>query len=175
MPAPPIAPPVPIPILPDPIFDPPVRDVGRCCCGGGPVAGPCCTCSSIPIRYTVPVAGVTDGICTDCELWNATHTIILGSYPPVPAECEWQKHTIGQVCAESDNANIVMHCRAEPDPNKMSLVFQTRNESGRAHLTLAIYRKPLASWSCLGVNTLNLEDINPYCENWPATVTVTPA
>lgn len=124
--------------------------------------GPCCGCSSVPLRYSVPVAGVTNGTCSNCSVYNATHTLTEG------VSCIWTSPSLAAACAGTEDAFVDMQCVGD----NMILVFNTRN--GGDVSGIAEYRKALADWSCLGANTLSLFSNTGDCATWPANLTATP-
>jgi hypothetical protein len=140
-----------------PLTLPPGASLGTPFCVTNPLT--CCQtcpCAAVPSRYTLTIAGVANGTSSICAGWNGTWTLSL-----VVGGCSWRGVF---------NAN-----------NQRPVLFYGSGGGGSFTLSftdgfsVATYGLALASWSCLGPNTLTFQSADGGCTNWPATLTVTPA
>lgn len=133
--------------------------IGTCCVGA--CQSTCCGCLSTPAAYAVSVSGVANSQCTNCTIYNTSHTIHT-----VVGFCEWRLFGLGFLCdGDINQAEVGMVCQA----GTMLLEFLCNSDPPAAQ-----YAKPLSSWTCLGSNVMTLASNRPFCTSWPASVTVIP-
>lgn len=120
--------------------------------------------------------------CTECSIINDDYTIT----DVTPSACQW--FSDGNSCQggssnplEGAIGAIYLFC----DDDFYWLLFEIRyiDESffPAQGFEFAWYKLARASWSCMGVNTLDFDrssnglvSPSPNCTNWPASITVTP-
>ena len=134
------------------------------CCGCGTGSGDCdaCSCSSYPLQYTLVLSGITDNTCTEpheCAELNSTWTLTK-----VSGFCHWGVTTGLRLCGY-EPTSIELRC------NSVSGYWELDIQSNGSY---AQWRLIIASWSCLGSNTLSLFTSNNSCNNWPSSVTLNP-
>ena len=126
-------------------------------------------CWQLPRWWAVEISGVTNDVCSDCDVFNGVHLLDF----------------FNQVIAESDD--ITTTC-ASGSP--FTFRFSWGLDSGTWYLYLlvyygpttsdvyATYRKTLGSdahgINCVGANVLDLISNSSECQTWPSTVTVRP-
>lgn len=140
----------------------------------GELTSECCGCAAMPANWSLVVAGVTNNTCSECNSYNGTFTLAFfgTDNSGFGVECIWHAGAIN-VCNPGGPENYIWHlqCYREFGYFELSPVMLGSPGSTQA----PVYRKSIASWNCLGANTLTLvtyDDTN--CANWPATLTVTP-
>lgn len=122
----------------------------------------CCGCEVSPLQWSFSVAGVTAaaaGSC--CDGFNGHWTLTYVGNPAAP--CLWDVEDNSGVCTPGppyslrcDQANGVWR-------------LTTSTPTGGA----AKWELDVASWECLGPNTLNLVDAASACTGWPTSITIT--
>lgn len=135
-----------------------------CCCLRGGTGGPCCGCTSIPLQYTFSLANIGNGTCDiNCVGYNGTWKIVLDVPTCVWTDTEGPSVRSQGPCSTINATGVTLLC----DATHFLLTFAE-------DVTRVVYRKTRATWSCLGINILDLFSDDATCITFPATLTLTP-
>lgn len=138
-----------------------------CCAAVYPPITTCAQCPTAPAQWSMTVAGITNGFCTNCARWNGSWTLtnhtITGR---AGGACYWSTP------AEAGAAPCLF--AASNSPRWQLLLTATQAEltvdgGGGGSWTLAI-----GSFNCTGTNVLSKVSADTDCNNWPATITIDP-
>lgn len=137
------------------IGDPYCEDNPFDCC---PV--PCGDCDEMPRSFSVAFAGMTDNSCTDCDEFNGTY--FLNYVEDSSPDCVWTG-AAAQLCGNDITLRLTYTAGI------LTLVLD--NGTG----TEATFNTGGDPINCLGPNVLDQTDGSGSCNDWPASVTLTPA
>ena len=128
-------------------------------CGCTQCGVECTSCPVAPATWTVTLAGITDGTCSDCETWNRQY---LMTFNPTGG---------GTACVWTET--ISLGCSV--------IKAQFSISGGTANFALFSSGGGVAAWelgsgvNCFAANVLTLSGAIAECSTLPATVTVSPA
>lgn len=134
--------------------------IGTCCCTTAGVI--CCSCTVVPVQYSMSVTGVQNSNCVVCTNYNGSFVLVSVS---------------GFSCAYEDALTSLTRCDGGP-PNRFWQLNcdGTIWELNPVGLVLAqpAYTRPVVSWSCLGTNVMTQAEPSTgvQCSAWPANITV---
>lgn len=140
--------------------------LGSCCCS---VQQACCGCTSYPIRYRMPIAGITNGTCLRCDEQDLLNRTWELAWDPL---CQWTNGGVGPCTPLPGSDPIFLRLRC-PGDGFMWLEFRIE-EVVFGFVSIARYRKAITDWLCLGENNVDLVDNTGHCATWPSTLTLTP-
>lgn len=120
----------------------------------------CWGCATMPRRWTVTLAGLTGGVCSDCHLINGTYTLTRDS--AFTGYCCWTAQH--PACGGASPRNSLRLVRL---PHFTGLLIITDSAWAAQYAA----QEP---FDCHGANTLVLDDQSPMCGNYPATLTIEP-
>jgi hypothetical protein len=134
------------------------------CCGSD---CECSVCPNAPAQWSLSVAGITTAVCEGCAAWNGSWVLtndclVFESGNP----CKWSSPVeIGTApcepgCGDCSRWTVVL---------TSSVAALLADES-----QMAAYRLPIGGFNCTGANTFPLLASSLHCDNWPASLTITP-
>lgn len=126
--------------------------------------GYCSACpgGNAPARWCLAVAGITAGGCPDCNNLNASKWMLYAI-----SDCWWTvPQQIGVLCGFTGHAFTLAYIPSL-DAWNISLPFTFTH-------TTPIWALPGSAFNCQAPNTLAIQGAGTACNNWPATLTVTP-
>lgn len=132
-----------------------------CPCGGDPCAN--CNTGTTPAAVQFTLSGLTDGSCLSCNSTNTTYTL-----DQLPSSCSYRFTDNSPPCG----------CFFQMDYQLASggfrnLFFFTNSASTCTWYRLAVPSNP---YDCSSSAALNfVSDAFTQCNDWPATITVSPA
>lgn len=166
---------------------------GCTCCGGGL---PCVVgdCDAVPAYYTVTLGGLTGSDPsqdTICGCMNRSHRLVNGTLivqntmlpEPMVNSCQtvnlnWDGLCTGLCTRWRSTTNIgAVGCGSLFFLDIITDVVLTIRSGAPFSSTQATYSLPLASFDCLGSNTLPRISLGALlrCNGYPASVTIVPA
>lgn len=141
-----------------------VYGVAECCPGPEPCQSyiPCCNCLVMPWQYTFTVAGFvnkTPPICFDCPNYNGTWTITRQGSD----SCTWVATGPPIPCTPAPPWTLVCFSGL----GKWQLASSSFGGA-------AVFEKSIATWDCLGPNTLTKTVDHGGCDGTPGSITINP-
>lgn len=135
----------------------------------------CCGCLVSPFQWEFDITGVINGpgppfAGTQCPCHNGHWTLTLNAVDTGTEVCTWESEPYVDPACIGHVPTHMWHLTCNPGTGFVTLATQnTAGGGGTASYSIA-----LASWNCLGPNTLTLTLSPAICLGWPATVTITP-
>jgi hypothetical protein len=145
-----------------------------CDCCGGFDCGECTEGEGGSLAsqtWRVVVSGVTDDIGSDCDLYNGTHDLVLGSgFPACQSAC------VSLASDKSIGLTIFISEDADEEIDGFDLDFDTNTDCTSSGVT-ARYNKATNPSACTGASFVlagGLFDPPPGpCGDWPTSLTIT--
>lgn len=123
----------------------------------------CCGCDVSPVQWSFSMAGVGAGAAGSCCSGYNGHWILTYT-GTVAVPCAWT--VVGHAGVCTPGSPYTLTCDATNGVWRLT----TSSPAGGA----AKWEISVASWDCLGPNTLTLVDPAEACIGWPDSVTITP-